>query len=661
MCGGRIRETSMFKLPFIAVAFASACSFVFAEDADITILLETDEPVIGTLGSTPLKYVITRNMISDQGFTSLTDVLDSIPFLTFANDTLGNGTTGVIDLRGFGETAHSSTLVLVNGIPLNNPTNEAPNLSLIPLSMIEKIEVSVGGASAAAGNEAVGGVISISTVAGTTSGFTQILANGGQFGSIGGGISGAFEIGDQTGLAYGIENSDQSGYRDFSEFDRTTANFTFSHKTGDHTFSLSFMETEENRNGSGAISQETLNSSRTSAGTRSIADIEQRLIGLSFKSDQSDQHSYQIDLSSRNSDQFVLYDYSPTGTFGAEQQVDQSTTIDSLTLQSQFQVGEGNVVTGIDLDKSKYLNVNEFYPSSPTTTDQKRDEVSFFGEYTHHITENSRWNLGYRHSHIEDELTSTSVLDRYLNAIAAGFSTNLGSTDYFIKLDKGFRTPTFDENNATYTDQKLKPQTHLSLEAGALRTDYGVSGFAMRIKDEIRPTIKYYTAFGGYYSATNANFNETERLGAHVFYNTMLSDDVEIKATYSWIQAKAISGFNTGKLLPGVSEHTGSLKLDFIHNEQIKSALDWRYQSSSYALNDNQNLYGKHGERTVVDYALIYRNNNLNGGFRINNLFDTRYNLYHIVSATPSTAASNGPSVTPAEPINFQIYFEYMF
>ena len=648
----------MFKKPLIAVAFATACSSVFAEDADITILLETDEPVIGTLGSTPLKYVITRNMISDQGFTSLTDVLDSIPFLSFANDTLGNGTTGVLDLRGFGETAHSSTLVLVNGIPLNNPTNEAPNLSLIPLSMIEKIEVSVGGASAAAGNEAVGGVISISTVAGNTSGFTQILANGGQFGSIGGGISGAFEIGDHSGLSYGIENSDQSGYRDFSEFDRTTGNLTFSRKTGDHTFSLSFMETEENRNGSGAISQETLNSSRTSVGTRSIADIEQQLIGFSLKSNPSDRYSYQIDFSSRNSNQFVLYDYSPTGKFSAEQQVDQSTTIDSLTLQSQFQVDKGSVLTGIDLDKSKYLNVAEFYPSSPTTKDQKREEVSFFGEYTHHITKNSQWNLGYRHSHLEDELTPSSVLDQDLNAIAAGFSANLGSTDYFIKLDKGFRAPTFDENNATYTDQRLTPQTHLSLEAGALTTNYGVSGFVMRIKDEIRTRSRDY-GFG--FAATNANFDETERLGANIFYNTMLSDDIEGKATYSWIQAKAISGFNTGKFLPGVSEHTGSLQLDFIHTEQIKSALDWRYQSSSYALNDNQNLYGKHGERIVADYALIYRNNNLNGGFRINNLLDTRYNLYHIVSATPSTAASDGPDVTPAEPINFQVYFEYMF
>ncbi|GEM_PF-1815748 len=648
----------MFKKPFVAVAFATACSSVFAKDADITILLETDEPVIGTLGSTPLKYVITRSMISDQGFTSLTDVLDSIPFLTFANDTLGNGTTGVLDLRGFGETAHSSTLVLVNGIPLNNPTNEAPNLSLIPLSMIEKIEVSVGGASAAAGNEAVGGVISISTVAGNTSGFTQILASGGQFGSIGGGISGAFEIGDHSGLSYGIENSDQSGYRDFSEFDRTTSNLTFSRKIGDHTFSLSFMETEENRNGSGAISKETLNSGRTSVGTRSIADIEQQLIGFSLKLNPSDRYSHQIDFSSRNSNQFVLYDYSPTGTFSAEQQVDQSTTIDSLTLQSQFQVGEGNVLTGIDLDKSKYLNVAEFYPNSPTTKDQKREEVSFFGEYTHHITKNSQWNLGYRHSHLEDELTPSSVLDQDLNAIAAGFSANLGSTDYFIKLDKGFRAPTFDENNATYTDQRLTPQTHLSLEAGAFTTNYGVSGFVMRIKDEIRTKSRDY---GFAFAAANANFDETERLGANIFYNTMLSDDIEGKATYSWIQAKAISGFNTGKFLPGVSEHTGSLQLDFIHTEQIKSALDWRYQSSSYALNDNQNLYGKHGERIVADYALIYRNNNLNGGFRINNLLDTRYNLYHIVSATPSTAASDGPNVTPAEPINFQIYFEYMF
>ncbi|NJD32641.1 MAG: TonB-dependent receptor [Gammaproteobacteria bacterium] len=71
-----------------------------------------------------------------------------------------NGATGTatVDLRGLGA---SRTLVLINGrrMAAGDPRNEAPDLNQIPASLIERVEVLTGGASAVYGSSAVAGVV----------------------------------------------------------------------------------------------------------------------------------------------------------------------------------------------------------------------------------------------------------------------------------------------------------------------------------------------------------------------------------------------------------------------------------------------------------------------------------------------------------------------
>ncbi len=643
---------------FLATAFALASVFAFANDSDITIILEKNTSVDGTYASVPLKYTITKQMITEGAYSDLSDVLRSIPSLTFANDTLGNGTTGVIDLRGFGETAHSSTLVLLNGATLNNPTNEAPNLSLIPLAMIEKIEIFIGGASAAAGNEASGGVVSISTVPGSVANYTQVQANGGQFGSLGAGVSGAIELGDQSGLSYAAETLDQTGYRDFSEFTRDVANLNWSHSVENLSINLSLLSSDEDRNGSGAITRTRLDSNRTDVGTRSIADIEQQLVSGSFILQRDPTLNYTLNLSSRDSDQFVLYDYTFGSPFAAEEEVNQQTLVNSISLLRQSNKGPSAYDLGLTLQESEYTSKREYYGYSPTTKDQERREWAVFATYEDAVSADTRVMLSYRHADSEDKLSDSAAVGDSLNAISTSLTKQTEVADYFLRLDRGFRLPTFDENNSTYTDQYLLPLTHVSLEAGVTNPTLGLSGFFTRTKNEIRPTVRDY---GSYFQTTNANIEETERFGLQAFKRLKLTSQTRLHTAYSFTEAQSVKGLDKDKYLPGVPQHVVSLALKHQHNSAFTSTLDWRYQSASYALNDHQNLYDRHGEYAVADYALNYKHEGFRGGIRINNLFDTRYNLYHIVSAIPSTAESSGPNVTPAEPINLQVHVEYVF
>lgn len=63
-----------------------------------------------------------------------------------------------IDLRGLGV---GTTLILLNGRRISVPDGTSPDISLIPLGAIERIEVLADGASAIYGSDAIGGVVNL--------------------------------------------------------------------------------------------------------------------------------------------------------------------------------------------------------------------------------------------------------------------------------------------------------------------------------------------------------------------------------------------------------------------------------------------------------------------------------------------------------------------
>ncbi len=94
-----------------------------------------------------------------------------------------SGTHGAmtgIAIRG-GEAQH--TLVLVDGVPLNNLSAGAASLEQIPLALIERIEVVRGNVSAMYGSQATGGLIQIFTrkaLSGNTAELSTSVGNKGQ-------------------------------------------------------------------------------------------------------------------------------------------------------------------------------------------------------------------------------------------------------------------------------------------------------------------------------------------------------------------------------------------------------------------------------------------------------------------------------------------------
>ncbi|MEN3157165.1 TonB-dependent receptor [Alkalimonas sp. NCh-2] len=119
--------------------------------------IETSQPV----------FTISRLDIANQGFTSVIDILQNMstagsPPISRAQPLSAGEAAGgnYANLRNLGT---NRTLVLVNGKRLGITTNGLQDLSAIPMSMVERVDVLKDGASTLYGSDAMAGVINIIT------------------------------------------------------------------------------------------------------------------------------------------------------------------------------------------------------------------------------------------------------------------------------------------------------------------------------------------------------------------------------------------------------------------------------------------------------------------------------------------------------------------
>jgi len=110
--------------------------------------------------------VITREDIARSSALTVDELLRRIPgfsLLRQGNSRAGHPALRSASLRGLGGSNSSRTLVLVDGVPMNDPLTSAVYWARLPLDDIERIEVVKGGVSGLWGNLALGGVIHVIT------------------------------------------------------------------------------------------------------------------------------------------------------------------------------------------------------------------------------------------------------------------------------------------------------------------------------------------------------------------------------------------------------------------------------------------------------------------------------------------------------------------
>lgn len=119
------------------------------------------------LGDTPASVsVVSSEQIDASPAVAVDDVLRSVPSFSLfrrANSVVAQPTTQGVSLRGIGPSGQSRTLVLLDGVPFNDPFGGWVYWTRVPMVSVDRIELTEDTASGLYGNYAMGGVINIVT------------------------------------------------------------------------------------------------------------------------------------------------------------------------------------------------------------------------------------------------------------------------------------------------------------------------------------------------------------------------------------------------------------------------------------------------------------------------------------------------------------------
>lgn len=218
------------KLLALALALFSTPLFAQNQKFGDTIVVTASE-LPETLESTPASItIITRKQIDEQAGRDVADLLREVPGLTISR-TGSNGKTTSLFTRGG---ASTQTLVLWNGIEINNPYFAGYDWGRFSTVGVEQVEVVRGPFSALYGSDAMSGVVNILTSP-KSSGVTADLESGGhglRNGSLGGSL-----VGSAGQISGAIERREDDGFNPNDDFRENSGN-VFANWTPSKTFSL---------------------------------------------------------------------------------------------------------------------------------------------------------------------------------------------------------------------------------------------------------------------------------------------------------------------------------------------------------------------------------------------------------------------------------------
>jgi len=209
-----------------SMLLASTCAFALTNAAHAQTVAANDGPnqvdeVVVTASRTAERLrdvpasvsVVPAAQIKDTPAQGLNDTLRLVPGmnLTMIGPDVGHPTAYNEGMRGL-PTTETRFLVLMDGVPVNDPFFGYIQWNRIPLDNIDRVEIVRGGGSPLWGNTAMGGVVNVITRA-PTSTELDVDAAGGSYGSYRASAYGAYRVSDQFALSLNTAFSGTAGYQ----------------------------------------------------------------------------------------------------------------------------------------------------------------------------------------------------------------------------------------------------------------------------------------------------------------------------------------------------------------------------------------------------------------------------------------------------------------
>lgn len=625
--------------------------------------------------------VISNEQIKQSSSTNLGEVLQQLGNVNITNisgSLLGLGQQGVTpDLGGYGSTASSNTLVLVDGIRLNPIDSSSAALNTIPMSAIERIEIVNGGASVQFGNNATGGVINIITKQGANQSSIASLTFG-SYGTIISDVALRKQEGDTNVLISG-NTSQTNGWRTNSDalsnsfLGRITQHLggsdqIFIDATANHWQGKTpqIIVGEVGSGDPNAINSYNIGNSYLQDGSAIRAGVVKSITPDAL---------FEMEASYGSSSAIAITSYSS--------QINYDKSSVNLTPRVKFNLGKwGSAVLGYDYNVSDGSNTSYFsyltssYPASHVNL--KNQSIYFMDRLS--VSDQVEFVGGIRRQRQDITFVSVNNNDNSFMQIPDGtYPSSFAANAYDIginyryaagqraygKYDQSYRfantddyfgyNPTTGQNFAT--GAILRPQINKTFEIG---NDFlfglskvNISLYQTDTHDEIR-LYNDPNTFG----QNNINDDDIRRTGLNINGTTALIDHLLLGAGFRYQRAVYTSGLNNGNLVSLVPKYLFNLNARYQANQEIAFGGVLNYVASQYYDGDLQNAYNQMPSYVMGDMYAEYKLLGWEARLMVKNVSNANYAVYGSNLAAVGGAAYN---YLPAPPRTFLATIRYNF
>lgn len=601
--------------------------------------------------------VITRADIERSGATLLVEVLRTAGAVQ-VTDLFGDGSLATADMRGFGENAHSTTLVLVDGRRLNNPDIASPDLGSISLKDIERIEIIEGSAGALYGDQAVGGVINIIT---RQPGSFRATAEGGGGSYHSLHARGSIEQRWKTAsVRLSAEDRGSDNYRRHNalEYKNLLGRLGFDGGHGGMFIELGYVD--EDLETPGALRQNEVDADRRQASDNfknDFSDNNTGFVRVNFHQDLNEAWRLETDLDHRRGNgSFRLSSVYGASTQDSSQ--DREVRAAHPRLQGRLPMLDSEALLTLGLD-GQLADYTLSSPFGVQTNKQHQGDV--YGQAILPLAQALELTVGGRYASVTNEVEDGYTFVTPTKFGDHRFAQELGLSYHpwralkvYGRYDRNFRFAKVDEfTNAGAApgsnSVNLRTQTGVSVEAGATwdvsQLRLSLSGYRLSLHDEITYDPN---------SFTNVNLARTRRDGVMAQAEWHAGDAFWLNASVHHVTTKVDDPSLGGRGVPLVARNTVKLVASQRLPANLLARLETQYTGKRVLAGDFDNSQIPLPAYAVVNAGLGWERAGWHADARINNVLDREYSEYGVAAGFPEA-----PAYYPSPERNFQLSARY--
>jgi vitamin B12 transporter len=535
--------------------------------------------------------VITEEEIKAKQIYNLSEILTNVP--GFCRAQVGSiGHVSSLFIRG-AESDHN--LVLLNGIPINDPASSYFDFSSISLDDIERIEIVRGPQSTLYGSDALGGVINLITKRGERGAKFNLNFAGGSDSTYKGSFS--FSAGNDFGKIY-LNTSHFRTQGNFENDDYKSTTFSFRGEIkikGDSNFEF-FARHTKTELGIPFSAPQVPSFSRRQ-------NTEETIIGIPISFSFLPSWNLKLNLSYFKRD----YKFKDPASFWNYYHTKSNTL--RLDFQSDFSYSTGLFTVGGEWKDFFVTNEDNFGVS----IDNKKTEMrALFMQNRLHIANTFFWTAGIRlDSHNEFGV-------HYSPRITGAFL--IKNTKLKASWGSGFRAPRPNELYSFWGNKDLKPEVSTSWEIGIEQNLFdsrlliSFTHFSSKIKD----LIVYDLA-----SWKLQNLAQTKLQGQEITFYFIPHRNFTLRAGYTRLIAK---DKKTNEDLLRRPKNTYNLDVSFKPIEKFNINFHLTYIGKRKDLDEITFMTVDNPAYNLVDFSIKWQlNNNFNLFSKISNLFNKKY------------------------------------